>query len=551
MFVVRIVLILLCVGGVYNKFAYGQSWELVTHPALQGPIQAIGFEPWGSSRILVGTEGSLYVSPLHGGEWRRVTHFGSGARINEIYAHQNQFFVLTTNGLFVSDSELSSWKHVFRGFNNEERDTRTIVADPHHEKIFYLGTRGGLFQSDDGGITWHKIWNELRNDSISKLVSDSETGEIFAAAGSGLYRFIPKWNRTERVFAASGHTLLEVAGSDDSEYELDSASPGVISVVTIQVPFHKVIMTTENQVFVSEDEGNYWDTLPSTGLTNTGLKDIAYTTRSNALILATKREAFAFHPAQQKWERLPGLPGNAEIFKLMSVPTTPETLVAATSQGLYFLTIRFGPETFEPVEIVPLNQLKLLKQLIGLEPDVRTLQKEAIRYANVSNSKISRWQWMSHLRALVPTLSFGKDFSRSNNIDLDRGSTNTPDKYILGPENTSEGWDVGVDWDFSELIWNSAQTSIDSREKLMVELREDVLSQLTRLYFERRRAQVEFVLRPPPDPYEQLEHLLRIDEHTANIDAFTNGFLSTHLAKLYANHPNLNSLWQNARDGSR
>ena len=78
----------------------------------------------------------------------------------------------------------------------------------------------------------------------------------------------------------------------------------------------------------------------------------------------------------------------------------------------------------------------------------------------------------------------------------------------------------------------------------MVELRDDILSEITRLYFERRRAQAEFVLRPPADLLEQTHSLLRIDELTASIDALTDSYLSRELQKLYTIHPEFQKLWE-------
>ena len=87
-------------------------------------------------------------------------------------------------------------------------------------------------------------------------------------------------------------------------------------------------------------------------------------------------------------------------------------------------------------------------------------------------------------------------------------------------------WDVSLSWDFGDFIFSSDQTSIDSRSKLMVELREDVLDQITRLYFERRRMQIELLSAQFPDPPIPFDRQMRIDELTALIDALTGGGFS-------------------------
>ena len=79
------------------------------------------------------------------------------------------------------------------------------------------------------------------------------------------------------------------------------------------------------------------------------------------------------------------------------------------------------------------------------------------------------------------------------------------------------------------LIWNSDQTSIDTRSKLMVELRDDIMNEITRTYFERRRLQIEMVTSSPNDLKVSLEKELRLQELTADIDALTGGYFSNQL----------------------
>jgi hypothetical protein len=96
----------------------------------------------------------------------------------------------------------------------------------------------------------------------------------------------------------------------------------------------------------------------------------------------------------------------------------------------------------------------------------------------------------------------------------------------MGPYDEDTGWDINCSWDLGDLVWNNDQTSIDTRSKLMVELRNDIIDEITRLYFERRRIQVELLQNPPKDSVKCMEKELRIQELTANIDGMTGGYFS-------------------------
>jgi hypothetical protein len=93
------------------------------------------------------------------------------------------------------------------------------------------------------------------------------------------------------------------------------------------------------------------------------------------------------------------------------------------------------------------------------------------------------------------------------------------------------------------MIFSSSQTSIDSREKMMVELRNDLLSEATRIYYERRRLQIDLVFTPPASEQEHLENLLRLDELTSLLDGMTDGFFSKRMERLYDERPDFNRLW--------
>jgi len=76
------------------------------------------------------------------------------------------------------------------------------------------------------------------------------------------------------------------------------------------------------------------------------------------------------------------------------------------------------------------------------------------------------------------------------------------------------------------LFWSEAQTSIDVRSRLMVELRDDILDEVTKLYFERLRVKMEFDSLSIEDRKKRFEKELKLRELAAILDGLTGGYFS-------------------------
>jgi len=205
-----------------------------------------------------------------------------------------------------------------------------------------------------------------------------------------------------------------------------------------------------------------------------------------------------------------------------------QTLWAATTLGVMPVPLPHPPVS--PPVATPLAPLARqgLETFAG-EPAIAEVQAAAIRYAEVMPEKIQTWRTRAAWRAWIPSFTLGLD----RDVDTTIGSSSSGGKttFTVGPEDRSLSLDFGFTWDLADLVWNPDQTSIDVRSRLMVQLRGDVLDEVTRLYFERRRLQVEYALVPVEDPTLQAGRRLRVDELTAQIDALTGGFFSRHLAQ--------------------
>lgn len=161
---------------------------------------------------------------------------------------------------------------------------------------------------------------------------------------------------------------------------------------------------------------------------------------------------------------------------------------------------------------------------LSAEPSIRQVQEAAIRYAEVHPGKILRWRKAAAWRTWLPKFTLNLDRDRSQTI----ASSSSQGKTIfsVGPEDESFRLGFDFTWDLADFIWNPDQISIDARSRLTTQLRQDLLEEVTKVYYERRRLLLEFQGSPTEDPILKGERLLRVEELTAFLDAGTGGAFS-------------------------
>jgi hypothetical protein len=82
-------------------------------------------------------------------------------------------------------------------------------------------------------------------------------------------------------------------------------------------------------------------------------------------------------------------------------------------------------------------------------------------------------------------------------------------------------------WNLSDLIWSEQQRLIDSQVRLMVELRNDILDEVNKLFFERRRLKWE-IFSGALDSKKRTEKELKLQELSASLDSLTGGLFSQY-----------------------
>jgi hypothetical protein len=172
---------------------------------------------------------------------------------------------------------------------------------------------------------------------------------------------------------------------------------------------------------------------------------------------------------------------------------------------------------------------RALKQLKKVEPSIREVQKSALEFFKIDFDTVQSMRTRAGWKSLLPTVG-GK--YRRNDTEVDLGKwdfINYPDRKA-GRDFAGlfvNEFEVSSSWDLSRLVFNPEVLDVAS----LVVLQEAILKEVTRIYFTRRRLQVDLLLTPPADEATRLSKELRVEELTATLDAMTGGLFSKTMEK--------------------
>ncbi|MEE2786935.1 MAG: hypothetical protein VX589_06315 [Myxococcota bacterium] len=170
------------------------------------------------------------------------------------------------------------------------------------------------------------------------------------------------------------------------------------------------------------------------------------------------------------------------------------------------------------------RQLDKLKD----EPSIQKAQQAALRFFNINPGAVQGMRNRAAFKGLMPQLEARYRHNMSdmdvNQINLNLGQN----PYLFdNVEGTVREVQVGVRWDLPLLVFNSEVLDVGS----LAILQEGVLKEVTRLYYTRRRLQIDLILNPPTNQATRLSKELRIDELTSTLDAMTDNLFSKAKAR--------------------
>lgn len=501
--------------------------------------------PREENKLIAAVQNSIYeTSPGAEGRWEKWPVFPmQGIKIQKLFYFPQipEFiFVLTDRGVLKTPLNASNFETVYE--KRKIRETITDFAvDPENTSRFFTGTADGLLESKDAGKSWH-LFTPAGKETVCFLRFSEK--RFFVGRPDHLL-MSDNLSRFQKVFSLPDRDETpqdESPSPAENPQEFSDETSGICRLhdLTSEENQKRWWLATQRGIFKSENPAVSWANA-SNGLIDPEIHFLTRDFRTERIFAAGKNDVYYYSGNKMRWV---SIPVNTSGHPIRGISLSAGSLKIVTASGLLDGVILPDGIVSSPAKPLNVGGKELFQKLVRLEPTALQLQRVVSRYHHTQNSKINRWHMESRLRALLPTVSFKKDFSFGNNIDIDRRGTNDPDQFIEGPADTSRGWDFGVGWDLGDFIFSTSQTSIDSREKLMMELRHELLSEATRLFYERRRLQAEILFVPSVSEEEHFNRLFQIEELTALLDGMTDGFMGRQIELMYREHPELTELWK-------
>lgn len=521
----------LCLLGFPSTvLAQRPAWQLMSRGFNTSRVDLVAANPL-QSRLLYAASGNVVYASHDGGiQWRAVFRAPAAAQVTRLAINPfdgRHVLAATTDGLYGTEDDGEHWQRLFRKPGSGESQTRVVVFHPTRRDEVFLGTAGGLFRSTDGARHWQQLGGRLSRRSVQDIAADPLNPQrVYVLTDQGIFVSTSDLETWEHIVIVSGTEAPAQETEEPSEEPNDDQDEGHTAVLTTLAinpnQPEQLYVGSVNGLYVSQDHGATWQRVTQAGAGTAHIRQVILHTHSPLkAYVATSQGVARYDPKENQWEALyDGLPTQEVHF----LAATGTKVFAATDRGLYMLDLT--------EEHVAEGNWPSAQEILGNfvhEPTIKQVQETAVNYAEVHPDKIKRWRQQAYLQALLPTVSTSVGNNVTDKWHWEGGSTTkTYDDILLHGKESLE-WDMSLSWQLNELIWNSDQTTIDSRSKLMVQLRDDILDEVTRAYFERRRLQIELLTDPPSNPRVQLTKELRLQELTAIIDGLTGGWFSKQL----------------------
>lgn len=514
------------------------AWELIFQPR-QRVVKSIGIF---HDLIFAGTGNGVLVSKDEGKTWK---DFGSNqlqrdpngnSVINWIYIDEviKRIYIATSFGAYYSYIENPSWEKIFDSTKIESSEVNSLTVD---DKDIYLSTNDGFWkcQLESGGKVCERLNQGLKPDSLSGnheiFYSLKFKDDLFLATANGIYIL----NKGRLVWEEISDGIQSLPnGRTDAKHLFIDKEDNLWAACGTGVYFYH-----------SVNKGKDWKKR-SNGIkkNSNGFQEVNFLFESDKELYLAGASGIYFLNENNDWIDITGgirtKEDNKKVYYLSNINSK---LLAGSDEGLFVANELSYHNKSSNNGLVLKGKIESdFANLEELEPSVIDVQKQALKFASLPTTKdYKRYRAQARFRNLFPRVGFDVNntgtstdyYQFEKGIKAGASINNSFDATRLSryQEDGKSFKQLAVVWNTNQFIYDDEIREILNQARLTANIKENLLDDVTRIYFQRKRLLLDNLISPSIEPEEKLVKELEIAEITGQLDSRTGGWFSKEVSK--------------------
>jgi hypothetical protein len=456
-----------------------------------------------TDNILLADENNAYRFSKEEETWEKVFFINGEEKITGITGSEGKIFISTKHKVYTGEANKRNFQEIFALSKDDEIRTIELSA---LRRYLYAGTRKGLWSISLNGDGEKKFYKEI-NNVITLKAHPFDPDELFAGTEDGLYKVSKKYIRLL-------YTSLSKMSAKVNSIAISKANDDILYIATDNGLLRIRVRDKEFREIQLSEKILYAGT---------------FETKPERIVALGERDIIFSEDGLKKWKTLSGVIPHGRGVKILLSP-----------DGKVYLLTDSGVFVSEENSFSSLS-IQEIEQTFQSEPTFEEMERVVLKAYLLDKNIIKRWRRHSRLKALLPDVDIG--VSAGFDLDFDRDvkdtiyTSSSSGRYYIGPDerklSESYGRDINygikLTWKLGDTVFNRDELSVSNEAEDMLDFRYRVLSDLRRVYFERRRLIAELNMLTQDDDYKKFELKNRIEELTAYLDMLSDGYFSKNI----------------------
>lgn len=498
------------------------TWELAYQPR-QRIVKTIATY---KNTIFIGTGNGVLKSDDEGKTWEDFStkdlqkDLNGNAQVNWITINKNKIYIATSFGAYVSSIKKARWEKIFENTKTESNEVNSITID--NEKI-YLCTNDGFWisEGDDFKRLNTGLEPNIETGNYEAFYSIKINEDLYLGTSNGVYKLNFETNIWEDI------------------------SNGIERLPNKLINAKHLITDNENNLIISCSTGiykmvnNQWNKISKNlKQNNDGYNEAFYLLNNNNDIYAGTASGVYLLKEDLVESLSYGIRTKENNKNVYSLGILNNNIYAATDEGLFSYSL-----STNNYPLVLKGEIeKTFTNLEELEPTAIEVQKQAMRFSSLpTNKDFKRYQLQARLRNIVPRVGFDVNSTNSNqnyyqfqngiSSDVSLNNKYSADDLKRLQRDGSRYKQLSILWNTNEFIYDDEIKDIISQARLTANIKENILDDVTRIYYKRKNLQLENIITPETSAEKKLKKELEVAELTSQLDSRTGGWFSKEIEK--------------------